>query len=104
MDESKAGKAKVGELVTLVYPQDRLPGMVLKVGKNSITIGMLETDGLFPARQCNGFPVFDSRLTGTETVTGTRKAYWSTKNEGYQYAGCVPVWLGEARYFRNFAD
>lgn len=54
MDESKAGKAKVGELVTLVYPQDRLPGMVLK--------------------------------------------------EGYQYAGCVPVWLGEARYFRNFAD
>ena len=97
-----------GDLATLVYPDDRAPYVVAKVSPSGkkITIEALSTDGLKPSSQCNGFPVFDHRFTPEEVQarkTGRVEAAYRQGDGSYKQ-GCLPVWLGEARYFRNYAD
>lgn len=105
---------QVGQGATKIYPQDRYGMVVTKVSKSGrvIHLASLETPGVStghePEGLCNGFPVWNHQYTEDELVSmkigNEQKAFWSDKRKCYMMGGHTPVSVGQARYYRNFAD
>ena len=92
-------------LATLCYPQDRCPIVLTRKGKRKMTGFHLATDDLTPSGDCNGFPVYNiAILEENAVILAGRPVSIYRKADGWQYASCIPVQIGIARYCRNFAD
>lgn len=93
-------------LATLVYPSDRYPMLIIRRTRATMTCRMANVDGLKPTGMSGGFPVYDHLLTQEQAISrayGPEFKIYQTKR-GWQYKSCAPVWIGEARYYRDCSD
>lgn len=93
-------------LVTIRYPQDAYPALIVGRTAKTLTCRMVSVDGLTPTGSHNGFPVFDHTFTEEQAaarLVGKPFKVYATKT-GWRYGSCLPVSLGQARYFRNYSD
>lgn len=100
-----AGIPKIGDLATLVYPQDRYPYIVTAVSPSGakVTLAELERAASEPAAYAGPYPIWDcdgdpTRFTG-RTIEAHRKA-----DGRYAVAGSTPISFGRARYHRDWSD
>ncbi|WP_155855165.1 hypothetical protein [Actinotalea ferrariae] len=107
----------VGMGATQVFPQDRYPYVVVAVSRtgHAIWVKPLKTvstqTGHEPAGRCNGFPVWDHTYTDAEVkalVDQHAEPTKLTRRGDGRYrpvgSGELAFGLGQARYFRNYAD
>lgn len=98
----------VNDLATMCYPQDKYPLVVVKRTKTTLTLARISTNGLKPDGYHNGFPVYDHRYTVEEAqelvIEGNTIRANLTKRGTYQTSGCIPIRLGEARFYRDHSE
>jgi hypothetical protein len=91
-------------LATIRFPSDKMPIILTKIGKAKATGYFLETNHLQPTGQCNGFPVYNVEILEGEAKETCKEVVVHKTKRGWQYASGVPVDMGRAIYFRNYAD
>lgn len=101
---------------TLVYPTDRYPMRIARVSPTGHAIWVLpvsrdlHAQGVRPAYSCNGYPVWDHEYSDAEldALTHTDAALTkATRRHDGTYrltGGQTQIAVGQAQYFRNFAD
>lgn len=106
-------KIEPGTGATLLYPQDRMPYVVVGSTEKTITVVPLPMvsyqTGHKPRGKHNGFPVWDHTYTDdeieeftTKALIGPKRAY--LRKDGRYYLGGTPMSVGKARFYRNYAD
>lgn len=84
----------VGTHVTVIYPDDRYPGIVKEVGDGWFQIALVDVSnlGIAPTGEHNGFPVYDVRLTDDQvrqqtSINAEEKKMNSNSNSWRQALG-----------------
>lgn len=101
---------------TLLYPQDRLPYVIVGYTEKTIDVVpllMVSYDtGHQPSGKHNGYPVWDHTYTDDEiqrfALEVAKQGVWPKRaylrKDGRHYLGGTPMHVGAARFRRDYAD
>lgn len=98
---------RVGDLATLIFPEDQYPYAVTTVSPqgHKITLLAIATDDVKAARHDGPFPILDARWApGDEytTTPGSEVTAYRDAHGRYRISGQLPLLIGTARFYRNY--